>query len=282
MAEKINLIASFYDEEHMIEGYFRNVGGVVDRKIIALVENPARERIRKMCESHGATIIMSSKKFFENNVLDLLAKVPEGEWILLLDLDERLSEGLKKEVREAAERSTADACFIRRFNFAFTGFITHDPKNAYTPRLFRKGALRWEKIVPHETSALYGRTERLKNPIYHYQNTSVSLWMRHATEYIESLARSFERKGRENLLWADRVGFGKHGWSRLLFYPLFQILNYLFRHRLILEGKKGFILSVCWGIYVFLEEADYCETAAKKKGGMAFDWKKEYPIDLRP
>jgi len=144
MEHKITLVAVFYNEEKRLDGYFKNIRNVIDSAIV--VDCSSTDKTRQICEKNGATVISSKYRYFEPNVAAALSRV-KTEWVMILDADERLSPALKNEIKEAARTGKADVFFIKRINYFFDGFSTKSSVNAYLPRLFRKGCVRWEQAM---------------------------------------------------------------------------------------------------------------------------------------
>ncbi len=279
MGNKVTLVAVFYNEEQKLPGYFRNVDGVFDD--IVVVDCSSSDATAAICRKNGAIVLQSPYRYFEQNVNSALRKV-RTEFVFVLDADERLSEGLKREIRQAVSSGKYDLYYLRRYNYIFDRFAAHESRNIWMPRLFRLGHVQWVKEEPHETSLMTGSATRLKFPMYHYANPGVGYWLSKTADYLETMPREFAKKGKARVNLGERVGaiamvFGSHGLRRLFLFPPFQVLNYLFRHRLALDGRQGIVFSFCQGVYSFMEEAIYQDEVQKAAAGAKFDWKDEYP-----
>jgi hypothetical protein len=70
-----------------------------------------------------------------------------GEWILVLDPDERITPGLAAELRRAAEHDEADAVILPRMNCDL-GYPPSDPLERYEQqlRMYRRSAVQWPTI----------------------------------------------------------------------------------------------------------------------------------------
>ena len=276
---KVTLVAVFYNEEKKLPGYFRNVEGVFDDVIV--VDCSSTDATAEICRKNKATVLSSGYRYFEQNVNAALARV-KTEYVFVLDADERLSDGLKREIRESAASAKFDRYYMHRFNYIFGSFAKHEVRNIWLPRLFRLGHVRWVREEPHETSLMTGTLTRLSSPMYHYANPSTVYWLKKTADYLDTMPREYAKKGQKKVNLGERVGaiaivFGSHGWRRLVLFPVFQVFNYLFRHRLVLDGSAGITFSCCQGVYAFIEEAIHQEAARKEKTGAKFDWANEYP-----
>lgn len=278
--QKLTVVAVFYNEALRLSGYFKNVRGVADE--IVIVDCSSTDATSKICRRNGAKVILSPYRYFEQNVNKALSKLNDGEWVLVLDADERLSPELKREIRVALGKPGADVYFIKRINYLFDSFSSKSTINTWLPRLFRKGSVRWEREMPHEKPVVDGKTARLSSIFFHYAYTSVPAYVQKMDEYLCRMPAEYAKKGKNRILIGERDSkismiFGPHGFRRMFLYPPILVLNHLIRHRLALDGRRGAIFAVCAGIYAFFEEAIYYEMKSKEKNSVMIDWKKEYP-----
>lgn len=281
--EKITLAAVFYNEEEKLPGYFKNVAGVFDS--IVVVDCSSADRTAEICRKNGARVLSSKIRYFENNAARLIAAAPDG-WIFILDADERLSPELKRELRKAVDGNAGEfaAFAVNRREYMFNGFAKKGRMDlSPIVRLLRKGKFHIPP-EPHSTYVVDGGVGRIsKGIIQHYNLTSFEFFMRKTERYLLDMPAEYKRAGnvkRVNIGERNKGVssiFGKHGFRRQFIFPAFHVLNYLFRHRFILDGTRGLVYSFGMGIYVFLEEALWWDAEEKKKSGCRIDWKKEYP-----
>lgn len=166
----------------------------------------------------------------KNRALDKIT----GDWVLVLDADERVNPALRAEIEGvlASESSSADVFEMPRRSFYCGRAIRHAgwwPD--YVPRLFRRGAARFSEDLVHERLIFQGRPERLRSPLLHYSYHDLS-------EVLQRIDR-YSSAGAENLRDRKRGSLGKairHGlWSFFRTYVL--RLGFL-------DGREGFMLAV--------------------------------------
>jgi glycosyltransferase involved in cell wall biosynthesis len=277
-SNRLTLVAVFYNEEKKLGGYFKNVSGVADSAVV--VDCSSSDRTAEISRKNGAVVIGSPLRYFEQNVNRALERA-EGDWILILDADERLSEGLKKEIGAALRRDDVDVFLIKRINYLFDGFSAKSSINAWLPRLFRKGCVRWEQEMPHENPRIAGRVGRLGCVFYHYAYPDLPAYVKKMEEYLCRLPAEYAKKGQKRIRLSDRdsmsLVFGRHGWRRMFLYPPFVVMEYLLLRRLLLDGTRGIVFSYCAGAYAFFEEAVWWGEKARAAQGAAIDWGREYP-----
>ena len=83
-----------------------------------------------------------------------------GDWILVVDADERVSPGLATRVAQLAAHPTADAYWVPRRNYFLGEWVEHLFWPDAQIRLFRRGAAAWDGIVHHHP-AVTGKLEAL-------------------------------------------------------------------------------------------------------------------------
>lgn len=284
MKQKLTLVAVFYNEEEKLPGYFKNVKGIFDD--IVVVDCSSTDRTAQICRDNGARMFTSKLRFFENNIGFALDQVRDGSWAFILSADERLSKELKKEIRLAIAHKDIDYYQVRRMQYFFDGFTKVGRINDLDCRLFRKGAVRWGRGMPHEKPSAAGRVARLKSAYYHYAYPTVHLFLKKTEEYIYKVPEEFAKSGKKKVASAERdprvaALFGTHGLRMLFIYPTFTVLVMLLRYGLLFNGMRGIIYAICVGAYAFFEEASFWETSSKKSRGIKFDWRKEYPDEYR-
>ena len=280
MAEKVTLVAIFYNEEEKLSGFFKNVKGVFDE--IVVVDCSSTDRSARICRENGARVHISKVRFFENNISHALGMVADGNWAFILSADERLTPEIKKEIKEAIRSKEYDIFYAKRLQYYFDGFTRVGRVNDWFPRLFRKGSVWWANETPHEKPSTKGKSSKLKSVYYHYAYPTVRSFVRKMDQYLYTLPVEFEKIGKKKVSTAERdprvaFVFGTHGWRMLFLYPIFSLFIMFFRYGLLFNGMRGIIYAMCVSVYAFLEEASYWEERSRKAKNIRFDWKKEYP-----
>ena len=123
-----------------------------------------------------------------------------GEWVFVLDADERVSDELKTEILEVVSVGTCDGFFLRRKNLVLGRFMLD--RAARNLRLFRRAAGHFNPARVHESVVLSGRTGVLRVPLAHYSNgtSTVENFLRAANAYSTLSAQDLFERGRR-LSW---------------------------------------------------------------------------------
>lgn len=104
-----------------------------------------------IARQYGARVITHDPVPIVEWVRNEIAAAARGEWILVLDPDERVSPGLADELRNLSRRVDVDAVVIPRMNCDL-GYAPSSALQRYEPqlRMYRKAAVVW----PHAPNAL--------------------------------------------------------------------------------------------------------------------------------
>lgn len=98
---------------------------------------------------HGARVISRAPVPVVELVRNEVAAAARGEWILVLDPDERVSPGLAAELKQVSRRADIDAVVIPRMNYDL-GYPPSNPLQRYEPqlRMYRRSRVQWP-VIPN-------------------------------------------------------------------------------------------------------------------------------------
>jgi glycosyltransferase involved in cell wall biosynthesis len=234
---------------------------------IIVVDSGSTDRTVEIAKSYGAKVFVEEWKGYAAQKNSAIEKA-EGDWILSLDADEALSEGLPHEITLGLGRQAnlrvelppdrpefLDGFFIPRRNFFLGKWIRHggfwpDPKL----RLFKRGKGRFEHRAVHEDVSLKGQTERLSHPLLHHSYPTLA-------DYIDHMNR-YSSLGAEMAIARGHCGFSP---LNIVLRPLATfIYNYFFRLGF-LDGREGLLLHLYHAVYVSWKYAKAWELAREKK-----------------
>lgn len=174
-----------------------------------------------------------------------------GDWILVLDADEEVSQGLKRLIiktlkDETGQLPTADAYYIPRKNLIFDKWIE---ETGWWPdfvlRLFKKGFVEWTEVI-HSVPITKGVVKELdddpKIAIIHHNYQSI-------TQFIERMNRFSDIQSRasstSSTSQTDQKDSGTSIDSTFLIEKFHsELLRRLFEKRGIDEGMHGMSLSL--------------------------------------
>lgn len=162
----------------------------------------------------------------------------QGEWVLFIDADERVSAALAAEITNYKLHITNYSGFYFRRNDWFLGrWLNHgETANVKLLRLAKKGTGRWKRRV-HETWEIEGRIGELKNPLLHYPHQTISQFLEQINRYTTIDAYQFYKKGKKFSLW------------QILVYPPAKFIqNYLLKFGF-LDGFPGLVMALMMSLH---------------------------------
>jgi len=102
------------NEEEMLPDCLASVRGIADE--IVLVDTGSTDRTREIARAAGAAVLERPWDDDFAAPRNLAARHARGDWLLVLDADERLVPGMKKPLREAMRMRTFDCGMVRLHN----------------------------------------------------------------------------------------------------------------------------------------------------------------------
>ncbi len=176
------------------------------------------------------------------------------DWVLNLDADEQLTPELKQQICDLAqsgEEIAGAAIPIREF-FLNAPVDDRIKKHRHI-RFFRKSRAHYGTEREHESNVIAGEVIELPGCINHFGEMSLTVKVDKINRYSSGRA-------------ADKVEKGEHSHvlKLLLIFPLMFFKSYVLR-RNFLNGRRGFIGSMCNAFYAFLKEAKLYEQEHREK-----------------
>jgi tetratricopeptide (TPR) repeat protein len=130
---RISLCLIARDEEAMLPACLASVRGVVDQVVV--VDTGSRDRTRELARAAGALVLERPWDDDFAAPRNLAAAHATGDWILVLDADERLVAGGGRALRQALSRATFDLGMLRLHNAS----TPSDPAAAVLSGAARRG-----------------------------------------------------------------------------------------------------------------------------------------------
>jgi glycosyltransferase involved in cell wall biosynthesis len=216
---------------------------------LVVVDSGSTDRTREIAGGYTDRVIEQEFLGYvkqKNFALDLASH----DWVVCLDADEALSEGLRAEI----ERALVDAGerwsgFVLDRITWFLG-LWHDRGEWYPDpqlRVFRRSRGRWTGRDPHDRVELDGPTRPLKGRLLHWNYRDLSDHVQTIDRFSGRLAAEMREEGIRFRL-AD-----------LLFRPLFRFFKGYVLRGGFRKGIPGFLVSVSTAYYVFMKYAKLWE-----------------------
>ena len=177
------------------------------------------------------------------------ASLAAYDWILSLDADERVTQGLAHEIKGLLQQDPPHAAYkVPRVTFHLGRWIrTTDFYPDYQTRLYDRRVARWSGLYVHESVGVNGSVGRLSQELEHYSYDDLRDHLDRINAYSTLAARQMYERGR-------RTG----PFDLLVQAPAAFLRNYVLR-RGILDGSVGLVLSMVNAYSVFLKFAKLWE-----------------------
>lgn len=231
------------DEEKNIAGCLASLGFCDE---IVVVDGGSRDRTVEIARAAGAQVFERPFTDFASQK-NFAIECARGEWLLLVDADERPSEGLRREILETLERPRFDAYWVIRSNRIFGRWMRRGANAGDRQmRLVKRGTARFEGVV-HERLRVDGPAGLLKEPLLHHSTASISAYMKKLNEYTALEVRECRARGR---------AFVARDLTRK---PLARFVQLAFLKRGLEDGMEGFFFSALSAYYDFVRAAKQYE-----------------------
>ena len=249
---QLSVVIITFNEEANIGRTLQSVQPLVSdgKGEIIVVDSGSTDHTVEIAKSFGAKVFVEEWKGFaaqKNSAIDKAT----GDWILSLDADEEVSDGMRDLLLRFVLGGYAGMgmVFARR-NYFLGRWIKH---GGFYPdrklRLFWHGLGSFENRAVHEDIRLKEGCE-VYNPTWHYQMASPVCIIHHSyptlSDYIDHMNR-YSSLGAEMVAAKGKVRFS---FINIMLRPLFTfIYNYFFRLGF-LDGREGLLLHLYHAVYV--------------------------------
>lgn len=232
----ISAALATYNEEENIVDCIESLKKVVDEIVIA--DGSSSDRTVELAENLGARVIKTTNKPMFHINKNLAIDNCRGDWVFLIDADERISDELAREIkRKIKEDPRENGFWVNRRNWFLGGYLQKG--GAYPDsviRLFRRGRGRLPEISVHEQVKIDGEVGHLKSDILHLADPTFERYLTRANRYISLTTQEIKQK--------DPGGGILAILNYMIFKPIITFLRIYFRHRGYLDGFRGFIWAL--------------------------------------
>lgn len=227
------MLATF-NEEDRLGDCLGSIKDIADE--IVVVDGRSTDRTVEIAKTYGAKVkVVDNEYIFHINkqkAVDLATR----DWVLQLDADEIVPEGLKKEISEAIKNRNYDGYYLPRKNF-FLGHWMRKGGQYPDPviRLFRKGKGRFPQKSVHEQIVIDGSVGYLKTELLHYPYQTLSEYWEKAIRYSHLVARELAAENKQKTLIS--------AFEYFFLKPCTTFLNLFFRHQGFIDGFYGLLFA---------------------------------------
>jgi hypothetical protein len=188
-----------------------------------------------------------------------------GEWVFILDADERITPALREEVRRrVASPHAADGYLVNRLLLFMGQTVRHGGLYpSWNLRLFRRGRAWYEQRTVHEHMICAGPTTHLKREMLHIRRETIN-------EFIAKHIRYADLESDEWLSWRLGRGGGappkflfrsmlfyrqwlrRQIWPRLPGRPLLRFVYMYFCRLGFMDGTAGWHMALLMACYEYM------------------------------
>lgn len=200
---------------------------------IVVVDSGSDDGTAEIAGRHGARVIQSEWRGFGPQK-QFAVDQASHDWVLCIDADERVSEGLQESIREVrgavSSAPTFSAYRFARRNRFMGRYLRHgEGYPDWSLRLFDRRHARWSDNPVHEKVIAAGAIGTLQGDLLH--------------ESAESLETYLAKQNRYSTLAAEEaLASGKRATvMHLLFSPLLRFVKFYFLRLGLLDGLPGLV-----------------------------------------
>lgn len=201
MRPTITVCINTYNEAKNLPDCLDSVKDLVDE--IVVVDMHSVDATREIAKHYGAKVYLHKKLPYADPARNFAFKKATGDWILMLDADERIPKTLAGRLRAVADDPEGtEVVYLPRLNLWFGRPIWYSgwwPD--YNPRFWRRGVISWPKRVhgqPEVSDKFIHLPAAGELAVTHYSITSISSYLRRIDTYSELTA---------DIMEADKIPF---------------------------------------------------------------------------
>jgi glycosyltransferase involved in cell wall biosynthesis len=236
-----------YNDESHIERCLASLAWADER--IVVVDDRSDDATESIARDMGASVM---RHRYRGNVeqKNFALEQAQHEWVLSLDADEALSDGLAGKLRAflASEDGRVDGVELNRITRHLGRWIRHgDFHPDWQLRLFRRSRGRWAGVNPHGRVRVGARVCRIDGDLEHYSYADLTDQIARIQEFSRIEAQELFARGR------------RAGISDLALRPPARFLRAYLLKAGLRDGLPGFVIAAATAFHVFLKYAKLWE-----------------------
>jgi len=231
---KISAVINTRNEEKNLSNAIDSLGRIASEIIV--VDMDSEDKTVEVARSLGAKVYKYKNVGYVEPARNFAINKATGEWILLIDADEELSDFLSHKIQKMSEQNIYSFYRFPRKNIIFGQWIRHSrwwPD--YNIRFFKKGTVVWNEII-HSVPTTYGKgfdlPAREPYAIIHHHYDSVGQYLERMNRYTSIQAEQIKSSNYKFL------------WSDLLIKPTNEFLSRFFAGEGYKDGVHGLALAM--------------------------------------
>jgi len=249
---KISVVTNAQDVESDLPRALASVRAFADE--IVVIDQSSTDKTADIAKEFGAKVYSHKRVEYVELARNFAISKATGDWVLILDPDEEVSESLAKKIKEIIKNPKADYYRIPRKNIIFGHWMKH---SRWWPdgniRLFKKGTVSWNEIIHAVpmTQGVGGEIDAKEElAIIHHHYDSIEQYLERMNRYTTQHAEILIKKEY------------KFSWKDLIIKPSNEFLSRYFFGEGYKDGLHGLALSL---LQAFSELTVYLKIWQKEK-----------------
>ena len=231
----LSVVLATFNEEKNIRRCLDSVKDFADE--IVIVDGTSKDSTVEIAQQYGAKVVVTDNPpIFHINKQKAIDKATK-DWILQLDADEAVTDGLKEEIQSIlSSDESKDGYWIPRKNYFLGRYLMKGGQYPdYTLRLYKRGKGRLPQRDVHEQAVVTGTVGYLHHPLDHLVDPEFGRYYMRWKRYTALIAKELHEK-KIGLSVIEAV---KH----LLVLPVWWFLLTYIRHKGFMDSWQGFVFS---------------------------------------
>ncbi|MCE9591748.1 MAG: glycosyltransferase family 2 protein [Planctomycetes bacterium] len=260
---KVDVLIPTLNEAGHIEQAVRNalfVGPVF------VLDSCSTDGTQELARRAGATVVEHRFEGYSRQKNWGLDNLPfTGEWVFILDADERITPALREEMfRELSRPDAADGYFVNRLMIILGTAVRHGGLYpSWNLRLFKRGRARYEDRSVHEHMVCDGPTRYLKDEMLHIRRETMSMYIAKHIRYADLESDEWVKRKLGTSQGADtarlfrdvlrvRQWLRREMWPIIPGRPVWRFLYMYFVRFGFLDGRAGWRLAMLMASYEYM------------------------------
>lgn len=224
---RLSAVIIAHNEEARLEDCLRSITGVVDE--IVLIDDGSTDATVAIARSFGARVLTRPFDTAARQ-MNFGIRAARGQWILIIDADERLTRELADEIRQVLDAPEAcQAYYFPRRNIVFGRWLRHGGNypDYNSARLFLHGWAWFEDQPVHARLLLHGNAGYLRGQLLHLTAPTLEHYLGKFNAYTSFEAERMQNSG------------VRYSWLRMAGHALYHVVRRLVVQAAFLDGVAG-------------------------------------------
>lgn len=243
---------------------------------VYVLDSFSTDGTQDLARKAGATVIEHPFENYSRQKNWGLENLPmTGDWVFILDGDERITPALRDEcLRMGSAPGNAAGFYVNRVVIFMGRQIWHGGLYpSWNLRFFRRGACRYEDRSVHEHMVCSGETRHMRRLMLHLRRESINDYLTKHIKYADMESNEWvkmktgdDRSAHASQLFGDvkkyRIWLRRVAWPVTPFKPLIRFLFMYFLRLGVLDGRAGWHLAWLMASYEYMIGLLYREKLA--------------------